>query len=320
MRRVRRVTRYRFKQNIHLSKWFHAYYPKTPLECTNSYLIGVSKPAPFSDLNPLDFLRTNVGLSMLNNSKTWYKLLSFSLNQNTPTHLAEAPVPMYKVVNNVDTRFFRNRVNLLGRTNLIPGSVFSFKITRQFFKVANFSKLSTNTVMWHSNFLIRFLENCSGRKVYLKFNPFLENSLTFVDKSRCSLWISRVSGFARSLGPRIFLKESLHIIYLALRSKDPSFLASWVRGMLYRMSFWKYKLIFRYLKYVMRYLFHGQFPDLKFRGLKIRLKGKISVAGNARTRSIFYKIGETGQSKVENKVAHDMSLVHTFTGVLGFQI
>jgi len=74
--------------------------------------------------------------------------------------------------------------------------------------------------------LVRFMENCSGKKVYLKFDPFIENSLTFCDLARCSLWGPRVDSFQRLLGPRIFVRESLKIFHLAIRSQDPTFLAN----------------------------------------------------------------------------------------------
>jgi ribosomal protein S3 len=70
----------------------------------------------------------------------------------------------------------------------------------------------------------------------------------------------------------------------------------------------------------MRYLFWTHFADLGFKGLKLRLKGKISVAGNARTRTLRYAIGETSYSTFNNKVVSDFSTINTFTGVLGFRI
>jgi hypothetical protein len=54
--------------------------------------------------------------------------------------------------------------------------------------------------------------------------------------------------------------------------------------------------------------------------VKLSLKGKISVAGNARTRTLFLRVGDTSHSKMDNKVAYDLSLVNTFTGVLGFKL
>lgn len=70
----------------------------------------------------------------------------------------------------------------------------------------------------------------------------------------------------------------------------------------------------------MRYLFWLYFPELEFKGLKLRLKGKISVAGNARTRTLMYRIGETSYSKLNNRIVSDFSTINTFTGVLGFNI
>lgn len=215
---------------------------------------------------------------------------------------------------------FSSRANLFNLSNLSPRSVFKSFIFKKLLKLFKYYKFSTNIVMWYHTFLIRFVEFCTGRKAYLRFNPFLENSLTFLDLARCALWKNRLVAFQRILGPRIFINESLHIILMALKYKDPTFLSNWIRGMLKRMSFWKYRLLFRYLKYVLKFLFAPYFKELGFKGLKFRLKGKISVAGNARTRTLLYQLGETSYSKFSNKVVTDFSTLGTFTGVLGFRI
>lgn len=122
------------------------------------------------------------------------------------------------------------------------------------------------------------------------------------------------------LGPKLFLRESLRIFHLAINYKDPTFLLNWMKAMLYRMNFFKYRLLFRYFKFVMRYLFWAYFPELNFKGLKLRLKGKISVAGNARTRKLVYAIGETSHATVNNRVISDFTTVNSFTGVMGFRM
>ena len=216
--------------------------------------------------------------------------------------------------------FFNNRVNMYNTSNLVPREHFSASIKRKLLKLFKFHRFSKNVVMWYYSMLIRFMEFCSGKKIYIKFNPFLENYLTFTDLARCSVWIVRVRSFKRMLGPKIFLDESLKIVCLSLRYKDPTFLSNWLRGMLYRMSFWKYRLLFRYLKFLLRYLFYPYFNELGFKGLKLRLKGKISVAGNARTRTLRYAIGETSYSQFNHRVVSDFSTINTFTGVLGFRI
>jgi hypothetical protein len=72
--------------------------------------------------------------------------------------------------------------------------------------------------------LVRFVEFCTGRKVYIKLNPFVEKTLLLVDQIQCKIWETRVSGFQRILGPKLFLKESLRILMIALKYKDPTFL------------------------------------------------------------------------------------------------
>lgn len=70
------------------------------------------------------------------------------------------------------------------------------------------------------------MESCTGKKVFLKFNPFIENVLSFSDIARCNMWSIRINSFQRLLGPKIFLNESLRIMHIALRFKDPTFFAN----------------------------------------------------------------------------------------------
>jgi len=91
------------------------------------------------------------------------------------------------VVNDLNKQFFNSRVNIFNKSNLIPSNIFKYTIKRKLLKIVNFHKFSSNIIMWYYNILIRFMENCSGKKVYLKFNPFIENSLSFTDIARCNM-------------------------------------------------------------------------------------------------------------------------------------
>jgi hypothetical protein len=117
------------------------------------------------------------------------------------------------------------------------------------------NKYLPQTTLYFYKTLVNFIEFLTGRKVFIKLNPFIENSLTYLDLSRCYLWYNRVLSFQKILGHRIFLHESIKIFYIAIKFKDPTFLINWVRAMLYRMSFWKYRVLFRYIKYILRNLF-----------------------------------------------------------------
>lgn len=210
--------------------------------------------------------------------------------------------------------------NSLVVTNITPHTTFRHSIYRKFIKLTTDSKYLPQTTIFIYKNLIYFMEFFSGRKVYLKLNPFIETSLDLKDIARCYMWYGRVLGFQRILGHRIFVQESLKIFHLAIKYKDPTFLSNWIRAMLYRMSFWKYRVLLRYIKYVIRSLFWSSFEDLGFKGFKLTLRGKISVAGNARARAITYAIGNTSNSQMNNRVLSHFSTVQSFTGVMGFRV
>tara|TARA_B100000767_G_scaffold236545_1_gene230334 strand:+ start:203 stop:427 length:225 start_codon:yes stop_codon:yes gene_type:complete len=62
------------------------------------------------------------------------------------------------------------------------------------------------------------------------------------------------------------------------------------------------------------------FAKLNIKGLKIRLKGKISSAGNSRKKSILYRIGKTSHTEIKLRVLQENTTVTTFTGVMGLNI
>ena len=126
----------------------------------------------------------------------------------------------------IDSMAFSTRQSVIAKSNIIPSQVFKYTVRRKLLRILSFHKFSLNVTLWYYNTLIRFIEACSGKKAYVKFNPFIENSLAFEDLARCSLWHSRITAFQRLLGPKIFLKESLKILHVAIKFKDPTFFAN----------------------------------------------------------------------------------------------
>jgi len=111
-------------------------------------------------------------------------------------------------------------------TNLLPTLSFRKVHRRRVVRLLKFGKFLPNTTLWAYQTLIRFIEILVGKRAYICFHPYIQTSLSFLEITRCHLLGSRVSGFQRILGPRIFLTESVQIIYLALKYKDPTFLTN----------------------------------------------------------------------------------------------
>lgn len=217
--------------------------------------------------------------------------------------------------------FFYSKTAPTAVFNNIIAQASSFTFMFKKFIIRTFSnrKFPIDENSFHYETIIRFLEFCSGKKIFARFNPFMTNLLTLEEKIRCAIWSQKIKSFRKVLGPRLFLNESLQIIYFCLKNKDVYVLSSWMLQMFYKISFWKYKLLFRYMQYILRYFFWAYFESLKLTGLKFQMKGKISVAGNARTRKVLTKIGTAGHASFKNRILYDLKLIRTFTGVIGFK-
>lgn len=250
-------------------------------------------------------------------------ILTNKTTKNSPHHLTKnffKTMSGIFTVKQLNSFAFASRKQLLTNSNFQPVIQIHASIKKHIFYRLLDSTFTVNVIYWYHKLWVEFIESCSGRKALIRLNPSIEEGLTFNDLAKCSLWEARILGFRRLMGPKIFIIEALHIVCLSLRLKDPTFLANWIRAMVLRLSFWKHRLIFRYIRFLLRYLFQTYFDDLNFRGIKIQLKGKISVAGNARTRTLFFKFGKTSQSSFENKIAYDLSFIETFTGIMGFKV
>ena len=205
-------------------------------------------------------------------------------------------------------------------TNLTPHQAFNKVFTKKVLNSFANRLFRDDIIPLYQNTLIRFIEFCTGKKAMFQFYPFVNQHIDKAYMVRYKRWLPRMGFYERRLGHRFFLEESLHIIHISFVLRDPKIIASWLRAMILRISFWKTRSIFRFLKYLFHNYFIHVFDDVRIKGLKIRLKGKISAAGNSRKRTILYRIGNTSHSEVNLRVVKDFSLINTFTGVMGFQV
>ena len=222
--------------------------------------------------------------------------------------------------NQLSAFYFAPQFKSLRRSNLWTSPSVHFTLRKKILRSVSQSSFTSDTGSWAHKCLIQFAEHISGRRTAIYIGPFVDQALTLEDHARCILWNTRSSGFRKILGHRIFTSEALMVLTSSIRLKDPTLLSNWIQGMLKRLSFWRYRVLFRYLKFLLQHLFRFSFPELHFKGFKLRLKGKISVGGNSRSRVLFYRVGDTSHSKMVNRVAYDLSYINTFTGVLGFKL
>jgi hypothetical protein len=114
----------------------------------------------------------------------------------------------------------------IARSNLYPIAPFNYFFKKKVLKTISYEKFNVLATPFYITSLIKFFEFCTGKKIILKINTFLNNSLTYVEKTMCLNWAQRLKVFRKMLGPRLFLAESLEIIYLSFKLRDPFLLSN----------------------------------------------------------------------------------------------
>lgn len=200
--------------------------------------------------------------------------------------------------------------------NTLPLRLNTFTNFKQYFSTP-ISQNSNNPTLL---FVLKFLEFLTNRHIALITRTTSINSLPLTFQIRLNLWLPKLTNFRKMFGRGFPLNETMTLLMTSLYIKDVECLGQWFGHLFKRISFWKYRLILHFIKYVFRFFFWPSFNDLGIKGLKFRFKGKISVAGNARTRNLNFSIGQSSSSTKNLRVLQKVLLVPSFTGVMAFQI
>lgn len=79
----------------------------------------------------------------------------------------------------------------------------------------------------------------------------------------------------------------------------------------------------KFLNVIQHFLFHYRYFFvfiLNIEGFFIKVRGKLSVAGNAKKKVFFYKIGKVNLSKKINKIEHSQGVIKSTYGSLGLNM
>lgn len=154
----------------------------------------------------------------------------------------------------------------------------------------------------------------------MRVDFFTRQHLQPVELGKVMFWKGRLLNFQRVFGRTLFLTDSLIAFYVGLKLRDLPMLIRWLRRAFTKINFWRYRSFLYFIRYTFRYVMSQMYTDLAIKGIRFRLKGKISVAGNARTRTIEHTIGAMRSTSKQFAILHEQTTINTFTGVLGLQI
>lgn len=256
-------------------------------------------------LPPITLQPTQLEVSEQDESDLWFPLVPTSLLKSAGgTSFFEGFTPK-AFSTNLSPKLLRlNYYDLpLSRGSLPPFSINAAKATPLLYRG-----------------MIEALESVVGSKVTLRVNVFLRQQLTPFELGRILSWRGRLLNFGRIFGRSLFLTDSVIAFYLFLKLRDMPMFMRWLRRAFLKVSFWRYRSFLYFLRYSFRSILLPTCGDLGVVGLRFRLKGKISVAGNARTRTIEHTMGAVKFTSKEYSVFHEIVTIPTFTGVLGLQV
>jgi len=116
------------------------------------------------------------------------------------------------------------------------------------------------------------------------------------------------------------INEMFEIFCFSFVNKDISILNNWILNKMNKINFRNHK---KFLNVIQHFLFHYRYFFifiLNIEGFFLKVRGKLSVAGNAKKKVFFYKIGKVNLSKKINKIEHSQGVIKSTYGVLGLNM
>ncbi len=83
--------------------------------------------------------------------------------------------------------FYSKLKNNLPLSNILPTSSFQYVYKKFVIRFFIYKKHNTLDFSFHYLTIIKFLEFCSGKKIYFYMNPFLNKVLNFDEQTQCLL-------------------------------------------------------------------------------------------------------------------------------------
>jgi hypothetical protein len=223
------------------------------------------------------------------------------------------------LVNNYYWLFYSLAVNskFLRKKTIIREQYRQFKASLKFqFK----PRFKTHPQSFLSMIVIRYAEFLINKKVLLSINFDFYSSLSTLELMQLSSSHLKLIRTASQFSTIFFLNEFLDLFYMFLKIKDSTILIDYIQRIIDSLSIWDHKKFFSFIFNLFKEHFYPLFPLLNVIGLKLVVKGKVSVTGNSRKRSIRLLLGRTSISPFLNSVNYSNKILNTNTGVLGLQV
>lgn len=167
---------------------------------------------------------------------------------------------------------------------------------------------------------VRFLEALSGGRAWLHVDRCPQHTFTPADIGYVALLAGRISRQVQAVSALRQWRYLSMCLFLMFRYKDPQFLMTWLHVRLSTMSAFRHKRFLSTVTFLIKAALAEIGAECGMAGCRLDVVGKISVTGNARSRSLIFKRGYTGITNSKIKAASEFYLVRTATGCLGLTL
>lgn len=223
-----------------------------------------------------------------------------------------------KTYSNFDINIFYNSVVL---KNIKKKTYIKNKNTLDKKKLALYkNNILYNRLALIELFLKKYIEQYLNLNVCLSFErydiKFCKKKYLFIKVLR-----KRLKRLKRLLNKsRVSLKTFLNIFIILLYSKDIDMFVKLLKKVLQNMHFKSHKKFLYFFKIFITKSMYYYFSTFNFKGFYFYISGKISCAGNSKTRKYIIRSGRYSFTSKNLKLKHRKDLIFTKTGVLGFSL
>lgn len=162
-----------------------------------------------------------------------------------------------------------------------------------------------------------FFEGFTKRKVCLHFVPYVSS----VDElARVKLDVAACIYPALKVFHRLFFyRDFATLCAIAFYQKNAKLLLTWLTRFMERIEAKVHRKFLRFLSVFFRRVHESTAPSLSHTGIKLTIKGKISVSGSAKKRTQHMAYGTRSLSRKSHSISYAQGIVRTPTGVLGLK-
>ena len=177
--------------------------------------------------------------------------------------------------------------------------------------------ISESAPYFYNNFLLNLLLQWIGSKSILSIIPYRasdDNIFLHLNLVNQSIYPA-----LKKLHHRFFYKDLSSAFTIGLVQKNAYFLLLWLSKLMQRLPSRLHRKFLYYLSIFLSRVEQLNHNPGSYLGLRFSISGKISVTGNAKTRTRHLRIGKTGLSSKELKMSFSQRQIRTLTGVLGIR-